>query len=268
MEMDVLMIRLDKYLTEMGVGTRSEVKKYIRQKQVTVDGACVSKPEFKFDEKNVRVCVQGREIAYAAYEYYMLNKPAGYVSAVTDARDHTVLELITDAKRSDLFPAGRLDKDTEGLLLITNDGALAHRLLSPAHHVDKTYYVRVTGHLDNELVEKFKQGLDIGEKKLTKPAKLRILSCELESRGTVLESSGGKAEISEAELTIQEGKFHQVKRMFHAVGHEVLYLKRTSMGSLMLDPMLAPGEYRALTEEEIKNLAAGIGEDYENEKNN
>jgi 16S rRNA pseudouridine516 synthase len=250
MEMDVLMMRLDKYLTETGVGTRSEVKKYIRQKLVTVDGVCVAKPEFKLDETTAVVCVNGKTVCYAEFEYYMLNKPAGYVSAVTDPRDRTVVELITDAKRKDLFPAGRLDKDTEGLLLITNDGALAHRILSPTKHVDKTYFVRVTGKLSESLVHIFAEGIDIGEdggkKKPARPAKLRILS-----KGV---STGNSEGFSEAELTICEGRFHQVKRMFHAVGHEVVYLKRISMGGLKLDETLRPGEYRPLTTAELEQL--------------
>jgi 16S rRNA pseudouridine516 synthase len=161
-----------------------------------------------------------------------------------------VVELITDAKRKDLFPAGRLDKDTEGLLLITNDGALAHRILSPTKHVDKTYFVRVTGKLSESLVHIFAEGIDIGEdgckKKPARPAKLRILS-----KGNSEEFSG---EFSEAELTICEGRFHQVKRMFHAVGHEVVYLKRISMGGLKLDETLKPGEYRPLTTAELEQL--------------
>ena len=169
----------------------------------------------------------------------MLYKPAGVISATKDDRDKTVLDLITDKKRNDLFPVGRLDKDTEGLLLITNDGELAHRLLSPKKHVDKVYYAKVQGKVDESDVKAFADGVDIGDDTPTKSADLRILKSEEES---------------EIELTITEGRFHQVKRMFHAVGKEVIYLKRLSMGSLVLDKTLTKGEYRSLTEEEIKKL--------------
>ena len=169
----------------------------------------------------------------------MLHKPAVVISATKDDRDKTVLDLITDKKRNDLFPVGRLDKDTEGLLLITNDGELAHRLLSPKKHVDKVYYAKVQGKVDESDVKAFADGVDIGDDTLAKSADLRILKSEEES---------------EIELTITEGRFHQVKRMFHAVGKEVIYLKRLSMGSLALDKTLTKGEYRSLTEEEIKKL--------------
>lgn len=233
------MIRLDKYLSEMGQGTRSEVKKYIRQGSVTVDGEVVRKPEEKVDETCQSVCVNGRNIGYERFEYYMLNKPQGVVSATTDRQDKTVIDLIESRKRKDLFPVGRLDKDTEGLLLITNDGELAHRLLSPSHHVDKVYYAKVDGRVTDETVRQFQEGLDIGKGESAKPSRLKVL----------LEDA-----VSEIELTIQEGKFHQVKRMFHAVGMEVLYLKRLSMGTLVLDAELKPGEYRALSQEEVERL--------------
>ena len=181
--------------------------------------------------------------------YFMLNKPAGVVSAVTDNRDTTVVELIKDAKRKDIFPVGRLDKDTEGLLLITNDGELSHELLSPNKHVEKTYYAKVKGEVTEEDVRVFSEGLHLEKETLreekaekeieTKPAKLTVLKA---------------GEVSEVELTICEGKFHQVKRMFQAVGKEVLYLKRISMGGLVLDESLALGEYRPLTEKELLEL--------------
>lgn len=233
------MIRLDKYLAEMGAGTRSEVKKYIRQGSVTVDGVTVKKPEEKVNELTQIVCVNGKQIGYEKFEYYMLNKPKGVVSATTDPKDQTVVELIESRKRKDLFPVGRLDKDTEGLLLITNDGELAHRLLAPKKHVDKVYYAKIDGTVTEETVARFREGLDIGSGEFAKPSSLTIVKSGL---------------ISEIELTIQEGKFHQVKRMFHAVGMEVLELKRLSMGSLVLDPALKPGEYRRLKEEEVEKL--------------
>lgn len=233
------MIRLDKYLSEMGQGTRSEVKKYIRQGSVTVDGEVVRKPEDKVDETCQSVCINGRNIGYERFEYYMLNKPQGVVSATTDRQDKTVIDLIESRKRKDLFPVGRLDKDTEGLLLITNDGELAHRLLAPSHHVDKVYYAKVEGRVTDKTVQQFQKGLDIGKGEFAKPSLLKVLKEDA---------------ISEIELTIQEGKFHQVKRMFRAVGMEVLYLKRLSMGRLVLDAELKPGEYRALRQEEVERL--------------
>ncbi len=239
MEMDVIMIRLDKYLADMGVGTRTEVKKYIRQGKVMVDEIVVKMPESKIDETKQKVTCAGKSISYEIFEYYMLHKPAGYVSATTDARDKTVLDLIDTKKRKDLFPVGRLDKDTEGLLLITNDGELAHRLLAPKKHVDKVYYAKVDGIVTEEDVKAFAEGLFIGNDETAKPSQLRILVSD---------------QISEIELTIQEGKFHQVKRMFEAVDKKVIYLKRLSMGSLQLDESLGLGEYRALTEEELKAL--------------
>ena len=223
----------------MGVGTRTEVKKLIRQGKVTVDGSMEKSPEQKIDISRQKVCCMGEAVSYETHEYYMLNKPAGVVSATTDRQDNTVVELISAKKRRDLFPVGRLDKDTEGLLLITNDGELAHRLLSPKKHVDKVYYAQIDGEVTIEDVEAFQQGVDIGEEKLTRPAKLRVLK------------SGTQSEI---ELTICEGKFHQVKRMFQAVGKEVVYLKRLQMGTLILDESLKPGEYRELTEQEIADL--------------
>lgn len=236
------MLRLDKYLADMGVGTRQEVKKYMKQGRVTVDGEIVKKPETKVDTEKSVVCFDSKAVAYAEYEYYMLNKPAGVISATEDNRCETVIDLIDSKKRKDLFPVGRLDKDTEGLLLITNDGALAHRLLSPKKHVDKCYFARIQGKVTETDAEAFSKGVNIGtaeEEEWTMPGKLEIVSSD---------------EISEIRLTIQEGKFHQVKRMFQAVDKEVIYLKRERMGTLVLDETLALGEYRELTDEELKNL--------------
>lgn len=237
--MDVIMIRLDKYLSDMGIGTRAEVKKYIRQGRVKLDDQVIKTPEIKLDEKIQHVFFDGQAVTYKEYEYYMLHKPAGVVSATTDVKDKTVIDLITDSKRKDLFPVGRLDKDTEGLLLITNDGDMAHRLLAPKKHVDKVYYAKVAGIVTQEDVEIFKKGMEIGKGEVAKPSILKIIY---------------SGEVSEIELTIQEGKFHQVKRMFHSVGKEVLYLKRISMGSLKLDSTLPKGAYRMLTREEVEQL--------------
>lgn len=247
------MMRLDKYLAEMGEGTRQEVKAFIRKGLVMVNCVPVKKPEAKVEEGKDQVTLDGREIPYQKYLYYMLNKPAGVITATTDSRDRTVLDLLGEDRRKDLFPVGRLDKDTEGLLLITNDGPLAHRLLSPRKHVDKCYYAKVRGKVTGEDVEQFAQGLFLAglreeKEEKTMPARLEILKTA---------SAAGKEApgiVSEILLTIQEGKFHQVKRMFQAVGKEVLYLKRLSMGSLKLDPELAPGQYRELTKEEMERL--------------
>lgn len=237
--MAVIMMRLDKYLADMGIGTRTEVKKLIRQGKIAVDDVIIKLPEAKIDTEKSKVTCNGKPVAYEAFEYYMLNKPAGVVSATMDAKDKTVIDLIETKKRKDLFPVGRLDKDTEGLLLITNDGELAHRLLSPKKHVDKVYYAKVEGIVTEEDQKKFAEGVSLGEGETAKPAKLEILVSD---------------EISEIRLTIQEGKFHQVKRMFESVGKKVVYLKRLSMGTLVLDETLALGEYRKLTEEELKAL--------------
>lgn len=233
------MMRLDKYLCETGFGSRSQVKEYLKKGLVTVNGQMEKRPERKIDEDSDQVICQGREAVYAAYEYIMLHKPAGVLSATEDRHQKTVLDLLDDGLRRNLFPVGRLDKDTEGLLLLTNDGAMAHGLLSPKKHVDKTYYVKVHGCLTKEHVSMFEQGMEIGEKRPTLPAVL------------VIEKSG---EESEARVTIREGKFHQIKRMFHAVGCEVTYLKRLSMGPLVLDEKLPCGAYRRLTEQEIQEL--------------
>lgn len=233
-----MQLRIDKYLADMGIGTRSEVKQYIRKKQVQVNGN-IPKPEQKVDPDKDCILFQGKEIGYVEQEYFMLYKPGDCVSATTDAKHKTVLDYIEEKSRKDLFPVGRLDIDTEGLLLITNDGKLAHELLSPKKHVAKTYYAKVEGKVTKEDVVLFSQGIDIGEKALTKPAQLHIIASN---------------EISEIELTITEGKYHQVKRMFEAVGKKVVYLKRIAMGPLVLDEKLMPGEYRRLTNEELKEL--------------
>lgn len=230
------MIRLDKFLCEMEIGTRSQVKDIVKKGMVSVDGEVIKKADYKFDETAAKVCVNGKELSYQKFYYYMLNKPQGVVSATTDNHDKTVLDLLKDAPGKDLFPVGRLDKDTEGLLLITNDGELSHNLLSPKKHVDKTYLVETKELVTEEMILKLEQGVDIGEEKLTLPAKVKQL------------------EDKKIELTITEGKFHQVKRMLKAVENEVVYLKRLSMGSLKLDKKLPLGEYRSLTEGEILGL--------------
>ena len=231
----IMKIRLDKYLADMSIGTRSEVKKLISKGSVTVNDIKIKKPETKIDTKKDMVICQGTDVSYKEFEYYMLNKPQGVISATEDINQSTVLDLI-DSRRKDLFPVGRLDKDTEGLLLITNDGQLCHSLLAPGKHVDKVYYARIDGIVTEKDVKAFEDGLDIGDDKLALPGYLKILKSD---------------NISEIELTIHEGRFHQVKRMFKAVGKEVIYLKRLSMGNLTLDPDLKPGEYKELKKDEI-----------------
>lgn len=237
----IMMIRLDKYLADMGLGTRSQIKKEIQSGKVTVNTTVIYKPEVKINTDQDEVLFQGEPVTYEEYEYYMLNKPAGVISAVSDRQETTVVDLIKDRKRDDLFPVGRLDKDTEGLLIITNNGELAHRLLSPKKHVDKVYFAKVKGFVTEDDIEQFAQGLDIGDGKPTLPAELFICSSD---------------EISDIRLTIREGRFHQVKRMFQAVGKEVVYLKRLRMGPISLDNSLTPGEYRRLTEEEVERLCS------------
>ncbi len=231
-------IRLDKYLADMGIGSRSEVKNFIRKGTVTVNGKIEKSPECKISPTADEVCYNKEKISYLEYEYYMFHKPSGCVSATEDKIHRTVLDYI-DTKRKDLFPVGRLDRDTEGLLFITNDGNLAHALLSPKRHVEKTYYARIRGRVTASHQEAFRQGLDIGDEKKTLPAELNILSSD---------------DISVITVSITEGRYHQVKRMFEAVGKEVIYLKRLSMGGICLDKTLLPGAYRRLTEEELAKL--------------
>ena len=256
-------VRLDKFLADAGKGTRSEVKKFIQKGQVQVNGLTARKPELKVDsgERPGNPCRRNVSTAAPEFVYYLLNKPAGCVSATEDRHDSTVMEYVP-SDRKGLFPVGRLDKDTEGLLLITDDGQLAHELLSPAKHVNKTYFVRVEGQVTREAIQKLESGLDIGEDKLTLPAIVEIVGG---SGADVTESGQGEPtgrvrvenlpEIyTELHLTIREGKFHQVKRMMEAVGTPVIYLKRISMGPLTLPDDLKKGECRLLTEAEVAAL--------------
>ena len=322
-------MRLDKFLADMGVGSRSDLKKAIRKSLVTVNGAVEKDPGAQVSAED-RICFDGAEIRYAELQYYMLHKPAGVLSASEDRRQTTVVDLIRDAAstdasaanasaadhhaagghdtttavesaadgyddgsiarstedalvRKDLFPVGRLDKDTEGLLIITNDGPLAHQLLVPKHHIDKTYYAIVTGTITEDDQRAFTRGIRYDEKLTALPATLRVLSTGktvadlrralgftatserlLRTRlaGPAFIGAEEPADItedtlvSEVEITIQEGKFHQIKKMVKALpgGKEILYLRRITMGALRLDPALAPGEFRKLSEDEIKIL--------------
>ncbi len=229
-------MRLDKFLCEMNIGSRSQVKNIVRQGLISVNGEIVKNADLKIDEKKDIVQYKGQNLNYAEFYYYMLNKPQGFVSATRDNTAETVVSLLKNDKRDDIFPVGRLDKDTTGLLLLTNDGELAHKLLSPKKHVDKTYRVTVEHALNAENIRNLEQGVDIGEEKPTLPAKVTV-----ESEKVIL-------------LTIHEGKFHQVKRMLQAVNNGVVALERIAFGGLHLDAQLAPGEYRALTDEEIRIL--------------
>ena len=318
-------MRLDKFLADMGVGSRSDLKKAIRKSLVTVNGVVEKDPGAQVSAED-RICFDGAEIRYAEQQYYMLHKPAGVLSASEDRRQTTVVDLIRDAAstdasaanasadasaanasaadhhaagghadgsiarstedalvRKDLFPVGRLDKDTEGLLIITNDGPLAHQLLVPKHHIDKTYYAIVTGTITEDDQRAFTRGIRYDEKLTALPATLRVLSTGktvaelrralgftatserlLRTRlaGPAFVGAEEPADItddtlvSEVEITIQEGKFHQIKKMVKALpgGKEILYLRRITMGALRLDPALAPGEFRKLSEDEIKIL--------------
>lgn len=279
-------MRLDKYLADAGIGTRSEVKKIIKAGRVALNGVVTRDAglNVRVSEKSnadhgnngqektaagegrtdsdIRVSgdtvtLDGITVGYEKYEYYMLNKPAGVVSESRknslkrgeNAFDHedfehtSVVDLITESGKIDLFPAGRLDKDTEGLLLITNDGEMAHRLLSPRHHVEKTYYAELSGRLTDESVRKLEKGVDIGDEKPTLPCKVEPVTLD-----------DPDTEGSACLITITEGRYHQVKRMFQTQGLTVTYLKRVSFGPLVLDEELAAGDYRRLTEEEIQKL--------------
>lgn len=232
--------RIDKILSNLGYGSRSEIKKYCKQGSVVVNGSEVSNPGTQVDTENDEILFNGEEVVYREYIYLMMNKPDGYISATTDKYDPTVLDLIDLSYLAfEPFTVGRLDKDTEGLLVLTNDGKLSHRVLSPKKHVPKTYYAKIDGVVTEEDVEAFVEGVVLDDGYKTMPSQLNILKSDDES---------------EIELTIHEGKFHQVKRMFESVGKKVVYLKRLSMGNLKLDESLELGEYRELTDEEVKMI--------------
>ncbi|MBP5276243.1 MAG: rRNA pseudouridine synthase [Lachnospiraceae bacterium] len=232
-------IRLDKYLADMGVGSRRDVKSILKAGRVKVNSVIVTEAEAKIDIDADNVELDGKRIGYEEYRYYMLNKPAGVISATKDKLSDTVIEILKGENTKDLFPVGRLDKDSEGLLIISNDGKFAHNVLSPAKHVDKTYFVRLDKKPNEEEISRIENGIDIGDDKPCLPAKVEVISDD------------------EAYITISEGRFHQVKRMFQAVGINVTYLKRISMGALKLDENLAPGEYKKLSKEEINEVFGG-----------
>lgn len=235
------MQRLDKILSNLGYGTRNELKKIMKKGIVSVNGEVVKDSSLKVDPETDIIEVNGEQIFYREFIYLMMNKPSGVISATYDNRDETVIDLLeVDHQVFEPFPVGRLDKDTVGLLFLTNDGDLNHRLISPKWHVDKVYYAKIDKKVTESDVEAFKKGITLDDGYICKEAKLEILSS----------SDDG----SEIHVTIQEGKFHQVKRMFQAVGKEVIYLRRIEFGGIPIDEELEEGEYRELTEEELAHL--------------
>ena len=230
-------LRLDKILSKSGFGSRKDVKKLVSEGRVSVKGVRATDSGMKAEEADV--LVDGNPVCYKEFIYLIMNKPQGVVSSTEKGPSQTVIDLLdAEHKKFEPFPVGRLDKDTEGLLLITNDGQLAHELLAPKKHVDKTYYARICGVVTEQDVIAFEEGLDIGEKKNTMPAKLEIIKSDAES---------------EIYVTLHEGKFHQVKRMFEAVDKKVLFLKRISMGDMKLPEDLKPGEYREVDKEFVQS---------------
>lgn len=227
-------MRLDKLLSECGVASRKEIRQLIRSGRVSVDGAAAASPEMKLDPYKALVCLDGTKIEYAKYHYYMMNKPAGVLSATDDGRQKTVLDLVTpEMRKIGLFPVGRLDKDTTGLLLLTNDGEFAHRVISPRSGIVKVYHARTEAPVDEADITAFKEGLTLGDGTKCLPAGLKLLpdgSCLVE---------------------VMEGKYHQVKRMLSSRGKPVTELKRLSIGGLKLDKALLPGDFRALEENEL-----------------
>ncbi|MHA0857947.1 pseudouridine synthase [Paenibacillus sp. CMAA1364] len=234
--------RIDKILVHLGFGSRSEIKKIVKQGMVTMNGTTVKDSGLHVDPFNDTVEVDGRRIVYKEFIYLMLHKPPGVISATEDKYDETVIDLLDhEHALFEPFPVGRLDKDTEGLLLLTNDGKFAHDLLSPRKHVPKTYEASVDGDVGEQDIAQFARGVTLDDGYTTLPGELVVLSQEQVQDTT----------ISSISLTIHEGKFHQVKRMFEAVGKKVVYLKRVQMGQLPLDPTLDIGQYRELTLDEL-----------------
>ena len=240
-------MRLDKYLVACAVGSRTEVKNFLKAGRVTVNGKKEKSAKLQINEEIDEICFDGQKLEYEEFVYYMMNKPQGVISATEDSEHKTVLDLLDDLARSkEVFPVGRLDIDTHGLLLLTNDGQLAHALLSPKRHVDKIYLARVDGIMTQEDVETFAQGIPL--KDFTcKPAKLELVSLDREKNQSLVR------------VTIAEGKFHQIKRMVAYCGKEVVDLQRLTMGTLTLDENLKRGEWRRLTKEELEGLLESVG---------
>ncbi len=246
-------MRLDKYLALAQIGTRKKVREYIYQGNVKVNGQVILLPAEEIDEEIDIVSYLEKEIIDIKSVCYMFNKPQGCVTAKSDATHKTIFDYFTDVDTTGLFAVGRLDRDTEGLILVTNDGELNHQLMNPDHHVEKTYYFWVFGGIDEVKMEAIRQGIDIGESELTKPAKIEIVTTgsytelkdEMEREGCrVIKHNLYTQEVTAGYLTISEGKKHQVKRMMRSIGCYVVYLKRISIGNLKLDISLKKGEYR------------------------
>lgn len=234
-------MRLDKFLTEAGIGTRSQIKGYIKKGLVTVNNCMIKDASVHIDETKDKISFQNKTVLYKKDRYYMLHKPKGVVCATKDNVSKTVLQLFEPDLQKGLFPVGRLDKDTEGLLFLTTDGDFSHRLMSPKKHVEKTYYFEAEGSLNTEKIKKLESGMEIAkDEPLTRPAKIAGIQQE--------------KQLVKGCLTITEGRFHQVKRMLQAVDCHVIYLKRLSIGQVVLDESLAPGEYRELTDRELQAL--------------
>ena len=239
-------MRLDKYLVACAVGSRTEVKNFLKAGRVTVNGKKEKSAKLQINEETDEICFDGQKLDYEEFVYYMMNKPRGVISATEDSKHKTVLDLLDDLARSkEVFPVGRLDIDTHGLLLLTNDGKLAHALLSPKRHVDKTYLARINGVMTDADVETFAQGVPL--KDFTcQPAKLELVSIDREKDQSLVR------------VTIAEGKFHQVKRMVAYCGKEVVDLQRLTMGTLTLDEELKRGEWRRLSKEELEGLLESV----------
>lgn len=236
--------RLDKVLSNQGYGTRKEIKKIIRDGAVQVDEKIVSDPGMHVDPETQKLYVNGRQVFYRNYIYLMMNKPQGVISATEDERERTVLDLLPEEYASfKPAPAGRLDKDTTGLLILTNDGRLAHDIISPKKHMPKIYHARVKGEVTKQDVDRFSEGIVLDDGYKTLPSRLSIME---------------RGQISAVEIEIYEGKYHQIKRMFEAVGKAVVFLTRVSVGPVMLDENLKPGEFRELKAEEIQSLYHNI----------
>jgi len=239
-------MRLDKYLVACAVGSRTEVKNFLKSGRVTVNGKKEKSAKLQINEDTDEICFDGQKLDYEEFVYYMMNKPQGVISATEDPKHKTVLDLLDDLARSkEVFPVGRLDIDTHGLLLLTNDGKLAHALLSPKRHVDKTYLAQINGVMTDEDIETFAQGIPL--KDFTcQPAKLELVSVDTEKNQSLVR------------VTIAEGKFHQVKRMVAYCGKEVVDLQRLTMGTLTLDEDLKRGEWRRLTKDELEGLLDSV----------
>ena len=239
-------MRLDKFLVACAVGSRTEVKNLLKAGRVTVNGKKEKSAKLQINEERDEIRFDGQVLEYEEFVYYMMNKPQGVISATEDTKHRTVLDLLDDyARAKEVFPVGRLDIDTHGLLLFTNDGQLAHALLSPKRHVDKTYLAQVEGIMSQEDVDTFAKGISL--KDFTcQPAKLELVSVDSVKNQSLVR------------VTIAEGKFHQVKRMVAYCGKEVVDLQRLTMGTLVLDENLERGEWRRLTREELENLLASI----------